>query len=203
MPITQSRMLDLLHAAQDFQQAFDDMFRYIGQQRERVEQQQITKEQAFDNLAFQVKPEYMLSRPMESPVTVLLETKHFSMFARKNEKSAKWQRSKREALAIGAPPPEHRAKTAHSNTAPAHIIARTKQRPTVHTTITAMLDENGERIETRAERVARIDAEADSEGFNLQSSTAVSTDEFVRVTLAQQEWEEQLEADKKKQEPQS
>lgn len=131
MPITQSRMLQLLHAAQDYQQGFNDTFQALADHAAMVRDGKETVEEGFSHITQSLRPEFLLARPLESPSILILETKHFKTFARKNVKSAAWQREKRELLAAGLPIPPPK-KTAHKRTAPASIIVRPDSQPSLH-----------------------------------------------------------------------
>lgn len=105
MPITQSRMLSLLAAAQDYADAMERFWSICTETRNRFQQGEITAAQAVDLMAISIRPELMLQFPYQSPTVLKLEAKHFAMEKRRNERKTEKARENRERAAMGLPPP--------------------------------------------------------------------------------------------------
>lgn len=95
MPITQNRMLALISAAQDFQQAWrkaQDQFDLITARNQAGE---ITLEDAWNETGLLMASQLQLEHPIQSNVTIATEVKHFQHARSRNIKTARWQRERR------------------------------------------------------------------------------------------------------------
>lgn len=105
MPITQDRMLSLLAAAQDYQDAMNRFFALAESTRLQVEVGSLTLDQGFTTLAISLRPELMLQFPFQSPTVIRLEVAHFTRERKRNERKAEKARENREADRHGLPRP--------------------------------------------------------------------------------------------------
>lgn len=102
MPITQSRMISLINAALDYQQAFSRAKECIAREHSYATSGVISPEGALHNIESFVQEIGMLSHPVESPLIIASERRHFRANAAKNRASRKWQEKHRREL--GLPP---------------------------------------------------------------------------------------------------
>lgn len=96
MPITQSRMIALLHAAQDYQDAFEKVKRMIGTTAELVAAKRLPAEVGISQLKDMIT-DYMLDNPINTMVTIGAEGKNFKPWkVRRNDREAEKARRKRD-----------------------------------------------------------------------------------------------------------
>jgi hypothetical protein len=95
MPITQPRMIALLNAAIDYQQAFDAAVQFLQRELQRAERGQLTWEEAARNMELMVKHTGMLTHPIQSYSIIQVERAHWRSHARRNINAAERQREKR------------------------------------------------------------------------------------------------------------
>lgn len=105
MPITQSRMLSLLAAARDYQQALARVTDYIDQSINDISRGRKTPEQALNSILANSRPGLLLMHPTESPTVLQLETVHFTRERKRNERKAEKARENRMAQYLGVPKP--------------------------------------------------------------------------------------------------
>lgn len=106
MPITQSRVLSILGAAQDYQQAALQIIDFIAQQVDNVQSGKLTAEQAFRLIAIDATPQLILKYPNESEQVLRDELKHFRRHVRENTRKAEKMRINRECDKLGIPRPD-------------------------------------------------------------------------------------------------
>src|SRR5258708_19099946 len=95
MPITQDRMIALLNAGIDYQQAFDRSIEILKEEFEKGENGEITWEQAAWNMHILVSPTGLLAKPIQSYSIIQVERAHWRSNARRNINAAKRQEQKR------------------------------------------------------------------------------------------------------------
>lgn len=105
MPITQSRMLSLIGAALDYQQAMDRFFELAQTLRADVQSGGKTEAEAFNILAINLRPELLLNYPLDSPLVIRLEQEHYRRESRRNARKAQKARENKAAAQAGLPPP--------------------------------------------------------------------------------------------------
>ena len=87
MPITQDRMLALIAAGEDYQQALAQARELITTNRNRVLDGQISPQDAINLLSQFIVPELLLKSPSRSESTLYIERKHFNSNAARNERA--------------------------------------------------------------------------------------------------------------------
>lgn len=204
MPITQSRMLELLDAAHDYQQALQQVAEFVEQQQRHVEAGRITPEQAYQQIAIAVQPSFLLQEPVLSPTILILEAKHFKAFRKKNDSAKESMRRARAGL------PRTPSKFSHSNNAPESIRAVHAQTQKRHeSTATANRSAQARELSWAARSAAAREAAGqaedldESEDFIIDSvepttsppapAIDVSDDEIERFTaqaIAEAEYQE-------------
>lgn len=105
MPITQARMLSLLAAAQDYQQAFQTIMEKAEHIRSYLLARQITPEQACEQYEKATLPLLLLQYPYDSPVVLRFESLHFAKEKKRNDRKAAKARENRLADSTGQPRP--------------------------------------------------------------------------------------------------
>ncbi len=95
MPITQNRMLLLLKAAQDYQQALESVIENLNQQSHMVSTGQRTLESAWELAVIGINPIILLSDPVQSAKTIMAEAIHFNANHAQNVKKAEKARISR------------------------------------------------------------------------------------------------------------
>ena len=88
-------MLALVAAADDYEQAWMKVRRAYSQIAENIQTGRTSLEQAWPELDFMFTSQLFLSDPESTLKTIARETAHFKASAKRNEKSAQWQREKR------------------------------------------------------------------------------------------------------------
>ncbi len=126
MPITQSRMIALVSAAQDYKQALDQVCGFITKQHERHTAGQITSDQACELLFSSANAMFLLAQPIESALAIVAEAKHFRVNSRRNERKAEKARENRLAERAGQPRPKR------LSTAPKRIDRLSEQETSFH-----------------------------------------------------------------------
>lgn len=96
MPITQSRMLALIDAAQDYQQAWRKIVNFFNSREQAIGLGQTTHERAWNELYLHIQSTMALERPITTTETIARETEHFRHASKRNKRSAAWQRKKRD-----------------------------------------------------------------------------------------------------------
>lgn len=99
MPITQDRMLTLLAAAQDYQQAWDRAAHFATKTEQAVEGQYLSKEEAYHQLLMVLRTPMQLLHPVLTGAAIEREREHFRLFKARNIRTAEKQRQRR-----GRPP---------------------------------------------------------------------------------------------------
>lgn len=109
MPITQSRLADLLHAAQDYQLALTNTCELVRAAVTEAQAGSITPQQAFAQIRTYTSHTLGLSDAAGSASTIACEAARLRLSWRNNERGAERQRRKRRAQGIPAraelPPP--------------------------------------------------------------------------------------------------
>lgn len=90
MPITQSRMLALIQAAQALESALDDLCRDV-----RTTLSNSPSEADIQQLVFRARPQFIDLNYTDHHTLIALEAKHFSEHARDNQRAAEKQRRRR------------------------------------------------------------------------------------------------------------
>ncbi len=103
MPISQARMLALVAAAEDYEQAWMKVRRAYMQIAENIQTRKTTLEQAWPELDFMFTSQLFLADPENTFKTIARESAHFKATAKRNEKSAQWQREKRAGRPARSP----------------------------------------------------------------------------------------------------
>ena len=100
MPITQSRMIALINAANDYKSALETILDSIRTLSASVSQSKTTPAAAFQYLEAMASTRSLLSRPSASPSTIALEHYHFARNHRRNSRVANQQAASRRAAGI-------------------------------------------------------------------------------------------------------
>lgn len=103
MPITQARMLSVLAAARDYQQALNRVGDYIEQSLLEHEKGRLTIEQCITRILTHSRPSLLLAHPEQSYEVISKETAHFSRERRRNERKAEKLREDRMDKALNRP----------------------------------------------------------------------------------------------------
>lgn len=106
MPITQPRMIALLNAAIDYQQAFDAAVGLLERELQRAISGQLTWEGAARNMELLVKHQGMLTHPIQSYSIIQVERAHWRSHARRNINAAQRQAQKRASQGGGVKRPQ-------------------------------------------------------------------------------------------------
>lgn len=118
MPITQDRMLALLHAAQDYRHALTTIIETIKQHERAVEFGRETMEVAMQVIFAQSNPAVLLTEPEATVATLTIEAKHFKDNAKRNTREKLRQRGIRHM-------PQHvQGHTAPISVMPPSMISR-------------------------------------------------------------------------------
>lgn len=96
MAILQTRMIALINAATDYQQAFNTLCQFIHQQAQAIQDGLSTPEQAWLSIEPQASPRILLQRPTESASALAVEHYHFTKNARRNAYIANRAAAKRQ-----------------------------------------------------------------------------------------------------------
>jgi hypothetical protein len=145
MPITQSRMIALINAAHDFEQALDKAKHMTNSYWQMAHSGSMSWQEAFTLANTALSTDQYLQTPIQSGQTIAVERSHFKSAAKRNDRAAIRQANHRlrrhEFLDIG-----------ESTTAPHSLIPQTGER----------LNKSGLSIPPRSslspEAKARIDA---------------------------------------------
>ena len=100
MPITQSRMIALINAANDYKSALETILDSIRTLADDISQSKTTPAAAFQYLEAMASTRSLLSRPSASPSTIALEHYHFARNHRRNSRVANQQAASRRAAGI-------------------------------------------------------------------------------------------------------
>lgn len=95
MPITQDRMLALLAAAQDYQQAWDRAEAFAQTVQRSLDERRITTQEACAQLLLVLTSQMQLQRPTMTATTIAEERIHFRIFKQRNIRAAERQRLRR------------------------------------------------------------------------------------------------------------
>ena len=102
MPITQERMLALIYAAADFEQAYEKFRQFTILQNQHVKAGRVSAETAIQLCADAVELHHFLVRPVESQLTIRQEAKHFTA-SKQRENARRAARQARQRRASGTP----------------------------------------------------------------------------------------------------
>ena len=105
MPITQTRMIALINAANDYRQAFTTLISHITSQRQNIDASLTTPAYAFEYIEAVAQPHLLLSTPEQSATTIAIEHYHFSHSLRRNQRAAEKASTRRRLLST--PPRQH------------------------------------------------------------------------------------------------
>lgn len=100
MPITQSRMLSLLSAAQDYKQALELVCHTLAAQEASLREGTTTPAQALQLCFASANAVVLLSNPTISPAVIGVESAHFKSNQRRNIKKAEKARAKRRLTGL-------------------------------------------------------------------------------------------------------
>jgi hypothetical protein len=95
MPITQARMLRLISAARDYQNALDTVLEMIHGAAKRVKNAPDTAQHELEQIDAMLVPHFILHAPIPSAATIASESAHFKVAKRLNERAQKRQERKR------------------------------------------------------------------------------------------------------------
>lgn len=98
MPITQDRMLAVIHAGLDFRDGLHKITEQIKMETISVQKGHYSAQQALDNLLSQSNIAMLLEDYAESLSLLTLEAKYFRMFYNRNAKAAEKRDQKRRAM---------------------------------------------------------------------------------------------------------
>lgn len=167
MPITQSRMIALIAAADDFHQAFDRICEVTKRTYLAASEGLIDPLEALSNLAIEAEPHIKLANALGSMMTIELEKKHFSLATqRRNTKAAHKMREDRpptdKRLQFEVPLPiAHRPSAPAPTTAPPAITSQLRY---------------GQSVEELVDQSARLQEIAAESNADLESM-----DDFIQV----------------------
>ena len=173
MPITQSRMIALINAANDYKSALETILDSIRTLADDISQSKTTPAAAFQYLEAMASTRSLLSRPSASPSTIALEHYHFARNHRRNSRVANQQAASRRAAGLqprptndfpyqttnlyGFTPPKPQPSPIHSQfrNLPDHILAAIAEGSSFEPS------DDPDAPESVSEAVARFDAEDD------------------------------------------
>jgi hypothetical protein len=95
MPITQDRVIAILNAAQDYEQALSRAVGLIRTHAQQAKDGVITWQEAMETTMMLVSAGALLTRSITTNKTLAAERQHFKDFARRNERSARRMAEKR------------------------------------------------------------------------------------------------------------
>lgn len=95
MPITQQRMIELIHAGEDFQQALTLAESLVQSAYSRASSGQTTHQAELDQLGAQIVASLLLRDPIDSASALAVEASHFRRVQKHNSRAARQQRLKR------------------------------------------------------------------------------------------------------------
>lgn len=101
MPITQERMIALIHAAQDYQQALDNAIRSTIYELQALQEGRKTPAECVAYLGVVLNPAGLLRNRLTTEMTIALEAQHFTREFASNQRARDKQRGKREVAGVG------------------------------------------------------------------------------------------------------
>lgn len=113
MPITQDRMIALINAGLDFEQAVATAAGVVAKAVAEFKGGIISAEQALGDIEIRVTRNVLLQQEARSLATLMAERQHFKSNASRNRANAKWQAKKRGPSASSLP-----------SSAPASLLSR-------------------------------------------------------------------------------
>lgn len=129
MPITQSRVIAIISAALDYQQASTAFTAVIRQQGRHVASGRMTPAEALEAiLAYAEQPTGFLQRPIESATTIAVEHRHFTSHARANAYAAD-RMARSRARQHGITPPTRQASATTAPPAPLRVQTNSTPAP--------------------------------------------------------------------------
>lgn len=96
MPISQARIIALINAGTDFEQALYTAVRLIQSECANHKAGRVAAEGALSNIRNMIQPVGLLSNPLNSPKILALEKRHFEQNARRNNRAAAKMAAKRK-----------------------------------------------------------------------------------------------------------
>lgn len=106
MPIAQSRIISVIAAAEDYQQALLVLRERAFVISKNLRDKAVSAEDALSGLLFDLQnPATLLKFPLESAATVADEKSHFRANAKRNDSAAKLAEKKRRRLGVRKMPP--------------------------------------------------------------------------------------------------
>lgn len=95
MPITQHRMIALIHAGQDYKQAAEQLIEFAEGQLDRVLRDGVPAQTALEAFVLNAKLTLLMHNHAESEVTLTLEARHYKLNHRRNERKMTAMRERR------------------------------------------------------------------------------------------------------------
>lgn len=111
MPITQQRMINLINAASDYEQAFNQAVSIISRINKQARDNQLSIPEALLEIDQAIRHVGLLVHPIDSSKIIALERAHFKSVARTNDKAANKQERKRRAEGRGQRQQNHGLRT--------------------------------------------------------------------------------------------
>lgn len=102
MAITQQRMVELIRAGQDYQQALEKLMRLVALDIKDVRNGKKTPLEAIDSISLYDQLFLLLSDPLKSATTLKLEAEYFRRNFNRNKAAAIWQANSRARRGLGA-----------------------------------------------------------------------------------------------------
>jgi len=102
MPITQARVIAIINAGLDYQQALDKAIAKVSTEVRRVLAKQISAQEAISEISVFCERQWLLLDEASSFATLSMERSHFKSHMKKNESAAKWQREYRRRMGVPA-----------------------------------------------------------------------------------------------------
>ena len=100
MAILQSRMMAVINAGLDYQQALETILERFRLNKERISQGRMSYQQAYEDFESIASTRILLQRPTQSPTALAVEHYHFTRNARRNAKVAAHQAELRRLQGI-------------------------------------------------------------------------------------------------------
>lgn len=202
MPITQDRMLSLIGAAQDYEQALTGLVETINSFHTRALRGELSVEDALSSLAANSHPGMLLKYPLDTPVVLRIEATHFAREKRRNARKAEKLRENRMADFYNQPRPQRGHGAEHGRKGASGAAAASRQTivaPSFHKTAGHRYPEKPEPVSSWASQVpdpdAALGAELDLEaepGYvpgTLSPETRARLEEEARAIAAREQWE--------------
>lgn len=103
MPIPQDRVIAIINAGMDYEQALKRLMEFINMEVKDVYLGKQSSSEALDKIAAMDQLFLLLKKPLESPATLKIEYAYFKRNYSRNIAASKWQAKTREKKRLGIP----------------------------------------------------------------------------------------------------